>query len=134
MLGVGFFAGIKATGPDMLDTADHYYKDLKLMDLKVQSTLGLEPSDIEKLKRVAGVDAVQPGYGADVFLGDSGRIAKVLSYDPGNNLNQYVLTEGRMPEAAGEIVIDAGERGNGFKLGIRSPLPIRIRKWIWGNV
>ena len=79
MLGVGFFAGIKATGPDMLDTADHYYKDLKLMDLKVQSTLGLEPSDIEKLKRVAGVDAVQPGYGADVFLGDSGPIAKVLS-------------------------------------------------------
>lgn len=117
MLGVGFFAGIKATGPDMLDTADHYYGDLKLMDLKVQSTLGLEQSDIEKLKLIAGVDEVQPGYSADVFLGDSGRIAKVLSYDPGNNLNQYVLTEGRMPEAAGEIVIDAGDRGNEFKLG-----------------
>lgn len=117
MLGVGFFAGIKATGPDMLDTADHYYSDLKLMDLKVQSTLGLEQSDIEKLKLIAGVDEVQPGYSADVFLGDSGRIAKILSYDPGNNLNQYVLTEGRMPEAAGEIVIDAGDRGNEFKLG-----------------
>ncbi|MEC0203690.1 FtsX-like permease family protein [Paenibacillus lautus] len=117
MLGVGFFAGIKATGPDMLDTADHYYSDLKLMDLKVQSTLGLEQSDIEKLKQVAGVDVVQPGYSADVFLGDSGRIAKILSYDPGNNLNQYVLTEGRMPEAVGEIVIDAGDRGNEFKLG-----------------
>ncbi|WP_339292609.1 FtsX-like permease family protein [Paenibacillus sp. FSL W8-0187] len=117
MLGVGFFAGIKATGPDMLDTADHYYSDLKLMDLKIQSTLGLEQSDIEKLKLVAGVDEVQPGYSTDVFLGDSGRIAKVLSYDPGNNLNQYVLTEGRMPEATGEIVIDAGDRGNEFKLG-----------------
>ncbi|MGG4090420.1 FtsX-like permease family protein [Paenibacillus lautus] len=117
MLGVGFFAGIKATGPDMLDTADHYYNDFKLMDLKVQSTLGLEQSDIEKLKLVAGVDEVQPGYSTDVFLGDSGRIAKVLSYDPGNNLNQYVLTEGRMPEATGEIVIDAGDRGNEFKLG-----------------
>ncbi|WP_237566325.1 ABC transporter permease [Paenibacillus sp. EZ-K15] len=117
MLGVGFFAGIKATGPDMLDTADHYYSDFKLMDLKVQSTLGLEQTDIEKLKLVPGVDEVQPGYSADVFLGDSGRIAKVLSYDPGNNLNQYVLTEGRMPESAGEIVIDAGDRGNEFKLG-----------------
>ncbi|MGG3507014.1 FtsX-like permease family protein [Paenibacillus lautus] len=117
MLGVGFFAGIKAAGPDMLDTADHYYSDLKLMDLKVQSTLGLEQSDIEKLKLVAGVDEVQPGYSTDVFLGDSGRIAKVLSYDPGNNLNQYVLTEGRMPVATGEIVIDAGDRGNEFKLG-----------------
>ncbi|WP_256720550.1 MULTISPECIES: FtsX-like permease family protein [Paenibacillus] len=117
MLGVGFFAGIKGTGPDMLDTADHYYNDFKLMDLKVQSTLGLEQSDIEKLKLVAGVDEVQPGYSTDVFLGDSGRIAKVLSYDPGNNLNQYVLTEGRMPEATGEIVIDAGDRGNEFKLG-----------------
>lgn len=117
MLGVSFFAGIKATGPDMLDTADHYYKDLKLMDLKVQSTLGLEDGDIEKLKQVAGVDEVQPGYSADVFLGDSGRIAKVFSYDPGNNLNQYVLTEGRMPVATGEIVIDAGDRGNEFQLG-----------------
>ncbi|MGG4344098.1 FtsX-like permease family protein [Paenibacillus lautus] len=117
MLGVGFFAGIKATGPDMLDTADHYYNDFKLMDLKVQSTLGLEQTDIEKLKLVPEVDEVQPGYSADVFLGDSGRIAKVFSYDPGNNLNQYVLTEGRMPESAGEIVIDAGDRGNEFKLG-----------------
>ena len=25
-LGVGFFAGIKAASPDMLDTIDHYYK------------------------------------------------------------------------------------------------------------
>jgi len=117
MLGVGFFAGIKATGPDMLDTADHYYHDLKLMDLKVQSTLGLKQSDIDKLKQIAAVDVIQPGYSADVSLGDSGKIAKVLSYDPGNKLNQYVLTEGRMPEAPGEIVIDAGGRGNEFKLG-----------------
>ena len=25
-LGVGFFAGIKATSPDMIDTIDRYYK------------------------------------------------------------------------------------------------------------
>ncbi|MGG3283137.1 FtsX-like permease family protein [Paenibacillus solani] len=117
MLGVGFFAGIKATGPDMLDTADHYYDDLKLMDLKVQSTLGFKQSDIDKLKQITGVDVIQPGYSVDVSLGDSGKIAKILSYDPGNKLNQYVLTEGRMPVAAGEIVIDAGDRGNEFKLG-----------------
>ena len=103
------------------------------MDLKVQSTLGLEPSDIEKLKQVAGVEVVQLGYSADVFLGNSGRIAKVLSYDPGNNLNQYVLTEGRMPGQR-EIVIDAGERGNEFKLGIQSPLPIRPGSGLAGNV
>lgn len=117
MLGVGFFAGIKATGPNMLYTAEHYYNDLKLMDLKVQSTLGLKQSDMDKLKQITEIDEIQPGYSADVSLGDSGKIAKVISYDPGNTLNQYVLTEGRMPEAAGEIVIDAGDRGDEFKLG-----------------
>src|SRR5690349_290014 len=79
-LGVGFFAGIKATGPDMLDTANHYFKDQKLMDIKVQSTYGLNEQDIALLKQVPDVLNVQPAYSGDAFLGDSGLIAKVFSY------------------------------------------------------
>lgn len=107
MLGVGFFSGIKATGPDMLDTADHYFNKHQLMDLKVQSTYGLTEEDLEVLRKQPGVSVIQPGYSEDVFLGDSGLIAKVFSYSKNNALNGYEIIKGRLPEAPGEIAIDA---------------------------
>lgn len=118
MLGVSFFSGIKSAGPDMLDTAATYYKDLRLMDLRVQSTYGLTEKSIDKLREMPGVQTVQPGYSADVFLGDSGLIAKVYSYAADNELNGYKLTAGRLPEASGEIVLDEHLREKEkFKLG-----------------
>ncbi|MFC7677937.1 FtsX-like permease family protein [Paenibacillus sp. GCM10028914] len=118
MLGVGFFAGIKATGPDMLNTADHYFKELRLMDLKVQSTYGLREKDVDTLRKIPSVSEVQPGYSADVFLDDTGLIAKVFSYSKDNSINQYNLTSGRLPQASGEIAIDDnGEMGSHYKLG-----------------
>lgn len=118
MLGVSFFSGIKSAGPDMLDTAATYYKDLRLMDLRVQSTYGLTEKSIEKLRQMPGVLTVQPGYSSDVFLGDSGLIAKVYSYAEDNELNGYKLTAGHLPAAAGEIVLDEHLREQEkFKLG-----------------
>lgn len=40
-LGVGFFAGIRATSPDMVDTIDNYYDTQNVYDIQVLSTLGL---------------------------------------------------------------------------------------------
>ena len=106
MLGVSFFAGIKSTGPDMLNTAATYYQDLQLMDLRVQSTYGLTEKSIEDLQNLPGVQTVQPGYSSDVFLGDSGLIGKVYSYGGDNALNGYKITSGHLPAASGEIVLD----------------------------
>lgn len=107
-LGVAFFAGIKATGPDMIDTTDQYYRDTNLMDLKVVSTYGLEQSDIDLLKTVEGA-SVQAAYSKDVILKDSGLVTKVLSYPEKaeNSVNQYVVVSGRLPEKSGEIALDA---------------------------
>ena len=33
-LGVGFFAGMRAASPDMVDTIDQYYKKVRYMTLK----------------------------------------------------------------------------------------------------
>lgn len=107
MLGVSFFAGIKSAGPDMLDTAATYYKDHRLMDLRVQSTYGLTEKSIDNLRDIPGVQTVQPVYSSDVFLGESGLIAKVYSYADDNELNGYKITSGHLPEASGEIVLDA---------------------------
>ena len=40
-LGVGFFAGIRATSPDMVNTIDKYYKEQNMYDIQIISTLGL---------------------------------------------------------------------------------------------
>lgn len=40
-LGVGFFAGMKAASPDMVDTIDDFYKNQNVFDIQVISTLGL---------------------------------------------------------------------------------------------
>ncbi|MBT2288037.1 ABC transporter permease [Paenibacillus albidus] len=119
MLGVCFFSGIKAAGPDMLDTAGSYYRETRLMDLKVQSTYGLTEDNIALLKDVPEVDEVQPGYNADVFAGDNSVILKVFSYNTAKPLNQYRLMEGQLPENSGEIVLDdvlAGEYALGDKV------------------
>ena len=41
MLGTAFFAGVKAAEPDMQESADIFFDDSKLMDIRVLSTLGL---------------------------------------------------------------------------------------------
>ena len=48
-LGVGFFAGIRATSPDMVDTIDDYYNSHNMYDIQIISTLGLTNDDIEEI-------------------------------------------------------------------------------------
>lgn len=119
MLGVCFFSGIKAAGPDMLDTAGTFYRETGLMDLKVQSTYGLTEDNLKLLKDVPGIGEIQPGYSADVFAGDNALILKVFSYNTDATLNQYRMIEGHLPEHSGEIVLDdvlAGEYALGDKI------------------
>ncbi|MEK4062520.1 MULTISPECIES: ABC transporter permease [Paenibacillus] len=119
MLGVSFFSGIKAAGPDMLDTAGTFYRETGLMDLKVQSTYGLTEDNLKLLKDVPGIGEIQPGYSADVFAGDNALILKVFSYNTDATLNQYRMIEGHLPEHSGEIVLDdvlAGEYALGDKV------------------
>lgn len=65
MLGVAFFSGLKATGPDMLLTADNYFNKYELANFNVQSTYGLDESDKEALEDISGVAQVDLGYTAD---------------------------------------------------------------------
>jgi hypothetical protein len=46
MLGTAFFAGVKAAEPDMQESADIFFDDSKLMDIRVMSTLGLTEDDV----------------------------------------------------------------------------------------
>jgi putative ABC transport system permease protein len=116
-LGVGFFAGINATEPDMILSADKYFKDTRLADFRLISPLGFKPEDIEAVRQTAGVSAIQEGYSKDVFLiSEAGATAvvRLFSHDPadlagsGGGISVPQIIEGRLPENPGEIAIESG--------------------------
>ena len=105
--GVAFFAGIKAAGPDMLDTANQYYEDNNLYDLKVLSTYGLEEADIAILDETADL-SVHPMRTVDIEMEGSDFLVKVFPLQSGADpVNAYALVDGRLPETSGEVALDA---------------------------
>lgn len=108
-LGVTFYAGIKATGPDMLKTATHYYEQHGLMDLKVVSDLGINQDDIAWLKKKDTIKQVMPVYSQDINLIEKNKVVKLYSYQAKTEkqLNRLVLTKGRLPKKNNEVVLDS---------------------------
>ena len=54
-LGVAFFAGVKASVPDMKYTADAYFDEYNLQDIQLFSTVGFTDEDVEKIRDIEGV-------------------------------------------------------------------------------
>ena len=105
-LGVAFYSGIRASEPSMRSTADQYFDDSELMDLKVMGTMGLTKADIKAIGKVSGIEAVEGGYSKDVLcpVGDNEKVVHMLSMQ--KNFNQVSVVEGRLPEKAGECLVD----------------------------
>ncbi len=125
-LGCGFFSGIKATMPDMIQTAEVYFEENNLMDIKLVSSIGVKSSDVEAVKKADNVEGVMAGYSKDVFYfyNNQNLVLKCMSYndtlDDGspNKLNKLVLTEGRFPENEGECVVEVKMSSpDTFKIG-----------------
>ena len=115
-LGVGFFAGIKATEPDMILSADAYYQKQNLSDFRVLAPMGFRPQDLESIASLPGIDQIQPGYIMDFFLySESGNrySIRLYSHDPRLNeqadaLNRLTVEQGRLPAKPGEMLLEAG--------------------------
>ena len=105
LLGVGFFAGLRASSPDMVDSIDTYYKKQNVYDIEVMSTLGLTDSDIEALSNIENVEHVYGTYSRDGLIktNDKEIVSKILCVD---DVNQPVLVEGNMPENTDECVVE----------------------------
>lgn len=102
-LGVGFFAGIRATTPDVISTIDTYYDEYNLMDFKIVSTMGLTDYDVEELQKLEHVDKVVPSYSLDVL--SDGEAIKIHALE--NEINQVTLIDGKMPENSSECIADS---------------------------
>ena len=118
LLGVGFFAGLRAASPDMKATVDQYFDSLNVMDIQVISTLGLTDDDVEAIKNVQGIENAEGSYQADaiVKIGEEEVVVKLETFS--NNINKLNLVEGKLPENQSECVVE--ERflqGTGHSIG-----------------
>ena len=105
LLGVGFFAGLRATSPDMVNTIDQYFKDQNVYDIEVISTLGLTDEDIEALSNIENVDTVYGTYSKDgiINLEEKEIVSKILCID---DVNKPKLLSGNMPQNDDECVVE----------------------------
>jgi len=131
-LGVSFFAGIKAACPDMKITADKYFDDYNLMDIRLVSTIGFNDYDVKAVKKTAGVKGVFPAYSIDTLAKIRGKdmVLKVISlpmdkvYNPDESyINRVKLVSGRLPQKPDECVTEKGKMGNsGLSIGSKIKL------------
>lgn len=106
LLGVGFFAGIRAASPDMKKTADTYFDETKMMDIEVISTLGLTDNDVKKIQDMQDVEVAEGSYSKDVLtrIDDEEYVLKVHTLS--DKINCVKLQQGEMPKNETECVVE----------------------------
>lgn len=134
-LGVGFLAGLLSTSPDIEDSMEEYLDNSNLYDFRVVSTLGLTDADLDAIRALDGVDRVQGGYSADLFVSyGSGDVLVARAHSlPGEELggpegeevlNRLMLVEGRWPEADNECLVSAGGGVTDQRLDVGSTITL----------
>ena len=105
-LGVAVYAGIRSSKPDMMISADAFYDESNLEDIRVMSTLGMTDEDVEALAKVDGIKKAVGTYTSDFIchLGDSQYVVKLMAIT--DEINEITLESGRMPQTDNECLID----------------------------
>lgn len=106
LLGVGFYAGIQAASPDMLDTLDSYLDTQNVYDIEIVSTLGLTENDLEEIRKIEGVDVAQGTYSKDAIMKTDKEEYVVKMIGINENINKVSLIEGNLPNENNEIVVE----------------------------
>lgn len=140
-LGAGFFVGIKSTGPSMNETALEYFETNNLMDIRVQSSIGLTESDVETINKIDGVKGVMAEKFIDALVLVNGKpeididgsqistraygidLKKLqenyYGVDDPNFINRPTLIEGTYPTNSNQCLVDASELSTpeSYKIG-----------------
>lgn len=130
-LGVAFFAGIRATSPDMKEAGDRLYNTYNLSDISVISTSGLTADNIRDLESIEGIQAMRASLFVDAMARGTGEKEKNLRLysmpiklkseyaplidlipdygidtSPEYEMNGVEIVSGRMPLNDTEIALD----------------------------
>jgi hypothetical protein len=102
MLGSLALVGLKVTSPNMDRTAEDYLRKANTLDLAVIADYGLDKEDQDELKTLQRA-SVEFGYMADLTVENSEEAVRLYSKPEG--ISTFQVTEGRLPEADGEIAL-----------------------------
>lgn len=116
LVGVGFFAGIKESVPDITSSLSSYMQSQKLMNFQIVSTMGLTLEDAAALKALQNVSSVTPSYSLDVL--EQGKPLRLQALE--EEVNTVKLVEGRLPENDTECAADSRHYKLGDKIRITS--------------
>ena len=126
-LGVGFFAGLRVSSSDMLNTIDKYYDNQNVYDIQILSTLGLTDGDIKAISEIENVENIYGSYEVDgkIQTDNSEIVAKVISL---TGVNNPVILEGNMPQNESECLVETSFlAGNNKQIGDK--VTIEIEDW-----
>ena len=106
LLGVAVLTGIYAGCRDAFLAAGRFYDQQGLHDLQVLSTYGLTDDDAAALRRIDGVQTVQPERSQTVTTLVDGTKKTVTMQEIGTEgLDQPYLQQGKLPNKAGEVAV-----------------------------
>lgn len=117
-LGVGFYAGIQSSSPDMLKTLDNFYDENNVYDISVISNVGLTEDDLLKLSKIKNVELAINIQEKDTYLEieENNYVVKLIEYN--SQMNNVYIKEGRLPKNSNEVSVDnALLENNNLKLG-----------------
>lgn len=117
-LGVGFYAGIQSSSPDMLKTLDNFYDENNVYDISVISNVGLTEDDLLKLSKIKNVESAINIQEKDTYLEieENNYVVKLIEYN--SQMNNVYIKEGRLPKNSNEVSVDnALLENNNLKLG-----------------
>lgn len=95
LLGSLLYVGIRSVGPDLNQTANHYFKQQKLSDVKVSSTMGLTNRDLTSIKQNKQVKTALPIHMVTLQKSRS-QIVSVYGYQKQAKLDQLKLVSGKI--------------------------------------
>ncbi len=119
-VGVSFYAGVRATSPDMKMSGDNYFNKNNLMDFKLISTLGLTKDDLVKVGQLNGVAKAEGSHSIDAVVEKDNKsfVLNVNSLPDENGINKIIVTKGTLPKDNNEAVVeDRFLKENNYKIG-----------------
>ena len=124
-LGTAFFIGVSAVSSVMAASVQQYDDKMNLKDITIYSNYGFDDDDVAALNRMDSVELAEGAKFTDVLANNNGDnvVTRIHSYTPDAEINQFVLTEGRLPENSHEVLADKGNTIlPGFPIGAQIKL------------
>lgn len=105
-MGVAFFSGIRASEPDMRYSADEYFDQHNVMDIKILGTMGITKDDVDYINGLNHVSEAIGAYSIDLYSKINNTQSNVRILSTNEDINKIEVVSGRLPNDKGECIID----------------------------